>query len=226
MAALSWQGAASAAATSVAIPTHAVGDIIVLFAFRNGSSAGVSAPAAGGTVPTWISLQSPSTTGISGQGSYFVATATNHTTGTWTNATLVAVGVVRGQHPSSPIGGNNNNATGTATADCPGAAITLADSSGASFILALIGAGTPQVAFNTAPSGWTRRTTTNPTPGSAPGICINTKDTTTSGAAVTQSNGGSATGDATMVVEIKVAPFVPKPHNFQLSTAVARAAFR
>jgi hypothetical protein len=105
---------ASAAATSVAIPTHQVGDLIVVSA--RGTVA-PSVPAAGGTVPAWTTIQSSAQFSIALTVVAFVATATNHTTGTFTNATHIGVLVLRPAagkklgFGASSVGGANNATT-------------------------------------------------------------------------------------------------------------------
>lgn len=88
--AISRVGTNSASGTSVTIPAHQAGDLIILVAYRRGSS----------TPP---SLAAGSTNIISGNGSasslrvgYKVAAGASETSGTWTSATSMAVHVYRG----------------------------------------------------------------------------------------------------------------------------------
>ena len=79
---------AAVAGSSITLPTHAVGDIIVIFAYRDGATAVPTNPTAGGTVPAWVDIDAAAGANTnSARSAYFVATATNHTSGTWTNAT-------------------------------------------------------------------------------------------------------------------------------------------
>ena len=50
---------AAAAATSITLPTHAAGDLIVIFAFKDGATTIPTVPSAGGTVPTWNTIDGP-----------------------------------------------------------------------------------------------------------------------------------------------------------------------
>jgi hypothetical protein len=139
---------AAVAATTVTLPTHAAGDIIVLFACRR--VAGLpTKPTAGGTVPTWTDIQNPqaASSGAScARCVYTVATASNHTSGTWTNATRIIAVVLRGQD-ASPIGGNaSGNTAQTFGSTAP--AVTLADTSGDSVLLHFYHA------FNVGTTGW------------------------------------------------------------------------
>lgn len=192
--ALTPQGSASAAATSVAIPTHAVGDLIVIFAYRDGSATAPSKPAAGGTVPAWNDINSGAGANTNASRSaYFVATATNHTTGTWTNATGIAAIVLRGQ-AATPIGasdlsGGTANGTGTTPTITPQVA------NGTSFQLHCYGHRTV-TAWDAAPAGFTRRTTVNAE------LAINTKDNTTTGTGGTQTFTSTNSGGRQETIEI------------------------
>jgi hypothetical protein len=153
-------GQASAAATSVAIPAHAVGDLIVVMA--RGTAAAPSVPAASGTVPAWATIQSGLANSIGLTVVSFVATATNTTTGAFTNATHIAVLVLRpgaGKRLQTSAArsavGNGNN---TQTIVYP--ALTLANGGGASTSMGVrVGTRTVAItAVGTAPSGWTNQT--------------------------------------------------------------------
>ena len=86
-----------AGASSIAIPTHAAGDMIVLWIFRDGNAAVATAPTAGGTVPTWIDIEAGSgANSCSSRLVYCIATASNHTSGTWTNGTHMVAAVLTG----------------------------------------------------------------------------------------------------------------------------------
>ncbi len=94
------------AGTTVTLPTHAVGDIIEICAYVNGSNGAATKPSAGGTVPTWVAVHSAGGANTNSLVVYqAVATATNHTSGTWTGATHMGAIVRRGQHATTPIGG-------------------------------------------------------------------------------------------------------------------------
>lgn len=109
------QGSAGATSTSVAIPAHAAGDLILVFV-RNASNTVATTPAAGGTVPAWNVLQTGGANTLSLVSAYFVATASTTTTGTWTGATHIVVLVLR------PASGNTISVRGSSTGN--GAAVT------------------------------------------------------------------------------------------------------
>lgn len=81
--AISFVGANSAAANTLAIPAHQAGDILFMFALR---LTGTAAP----TVPAgWTSLATRSQSSISAVVAFRVATASGTTSGTWTNASAL-----------------------------------------------------------------------------------------------------------------------------------------
>lgn len=94
---------------SLALPTHATGDLILIFAVAPWENA-ITKPAAGGTIPSWT------TSFASGTGGEFymhiawaVATASDRTSGTWTNGYGMQAAVLSGQDSISPIGGRSTN---------------------------------------------------------------------------------------------------------------------
>lgn len=89
---------------SVAIPGHAIGDLLVIFACAPWSNT-VSKPAASGTIPNWNTIYSePAGSEFYTHVAWAVATANNSSSGTWTNAYQMQVAVLSGQG-ASPIGG-------------------------------------------------------------------------------------------------------------------------
>lgn len=186
--AVSLTGYASAAATSVTIPAHNIGDLIVIFAFRDGATSVPTKPTTSGSIPTWVDVDG----GVGGnsctsRSAYCVATATNHTTGTWTNATGIIAVVITGQNYASPVGGHvvSGSTSGT-SANAP--AVTLSDTRGASAILHFYG-HCDVLAWGSAPTGYTRQTEVTTE------VALNTKDVTTSDGAISQplTSGGNPT---------------------------------
>jgi hypothetical protein len=86
-------GSNSTAATSITIPTHQAGDVIIIAA--RGTAAAPSVPAAGGTVPAWATIQSGIANSIGLTVVAFTATGAGHTSGVFTNATHMIVVLVR-----------------------------------------------------------------------------------------------------------------------------------
>jgi surface protein len=76
--------------TSATLPTHQAGDLILAFAFRDGSTTQATQPAG------WSAITSATTTLAAARFSYKIAASGSETTGTWTNATTVIFLVYRG----------------------------------------------------------------------------------------------------------------------------------
>lgn len=188
---------AAAAANNITLPTHAVGDIIVIWAYRDGNANVAAKPTAGGTVPSWVDISSATgAASNSARSAYFVATANNHTSGTWTNATGMVAIVLRGQG-TTPIGGFlQSGGTGTNTAQAP--AITLTNSDGSSVLLEFYGHRTV-TAWSAAPAGYTRQASV------ATEVALNTKDSTTSDGAISQANTAVSSGYRGEQIEILAA---------------------
>lgn len=163
---------------TVTIPTHAVGDDIFIFAFRDGSTTVPSKPSASGTVPAWVDIESGAgANSCSARLAHFVATATNHTSGTWTNATGMIAVVIQNQ-ASSPIGGHAEGG-GTSSTLATAPSITQQQTTGKALILEFYGHRTV-TAWSTAPSGYTRKAS------NATEVCLNSKDLSTSDGSISQ----------------------------------------
>lgn len=150
------QGVGSGVGTSVAIPAHQIGDLLLVFT-RAASATPPPAPAAGGTVPTWTVAQSASANTIALVSAWTRATAATHTTGTWTGASHTCAMVLRpdaGMIVSVGISsvGNGNN---TQTIIYP--ALTLSTTGGTSWGVRCGTRGVAITAVGTAPTNWTNR---------------------------------------------------------------------
>lgn len=84
---VTWRSGASAAGNTVAMPTHVAGDLIWAIAFRDGSTIAPTLPAG------WTTHGSSNNTGCAYILAWKTAASASETTGTWTNATSVAVSV-------------------------------------------------------------------------------------------------------------------------------------
>lgn len=183
-----FQGANASHAETVTIPTHAAGDIIVIFA-KASVNAAPTKPAASGNVPAWVDIDSVSGSYTGTYTAYFVATGSTHTSGTWTGASAMVAAVLRGQNTSTPIGGHGYSAASATGNTCPGAAITLTNSSGSSQILEFYGYGdnvNTVTSISAAPTGHTRKVDGTWAGSQGEMVALNTKDDTTSDGAVAQ----------------------------------------
>jgi hypothetical protein len=189
------KGAVSAAATSVTLPAHVAGDLIVIFTFKDGATTVPTTPAAGGTVPTWTLIDGPTGANLSAsKTAYAIATSSTHTTGAWTGATGIVAYVISGADDVNPIGGHAmSGSTGLNTTQAP--AITQTATDGSSLILEFFGHRTV-TAWSAATAGYTRQTSV------ATEVCSNTKDSTTSDGAVSQACTATSSGYRGATVEI------------------------
>lgn len=209
---------AAVTTTTITLPTHAPGDLIFIGASTSANSA-ITTPTAGGTVPTWVNIDASNDGNGGIKTAYAIATAANHTSGTWTNAGELAVIVIRGQS-TSPIGGHIINSSTSTGPGVTAPSITLRNSTGTALQLYLHSGGFSS--WSTAPAGYTRRVSAN---GSSHGTCLNTKDITTSDGSVVQNGtwAGLTTGTRSATVEVLAVAVVPKA-NLYLQ-AIPRASY-
>jgi hypothetical protein len=194
---VTYKAAAGANSTSVAIPSHNVGDLIVVW--THGTSVSPTKPTASGTVPAWVDIASDTRQRLT----YFVATATNTTTGTWTNSIRIVAVVLSGQ-AGSPIGGNAlRNGNSTSTVVVPSA--TLRNSDGTSQILHFANAGqatTPLFTDTFSVSGYTVRLGGVGGNGNNTGFRLVTKNSTTSAESITIGTSIGTQWNASATLEI------------------------
>jgi hypothetical protein len=106
--AISRVGSASAQATTITIPTHQSGDLILIVANRNNSTAA--------TIPSgWVVLNNSGASGVSISLAWKIAQSSSETSGTWTNASAMHCAVYRGSVGSLvmnlPVGAATGNST-------------------------------------------------------------------------------------------------------------------
>lgn len=104
--AIRFLGGAATTSTSVTIPAHRPGDLIIIFAFNSGNTL-PSVPTATATTPTWTVAGSDSGNNTASVLAYAFATGSNHTTGTWTNATRIWAIPVRNVADFGAVAGNS-----------------------------------------------------------------------------------------------------------------------
>ena len=187
----------AANATVLTLPAHAVGDLIIIAAYR-ASNTVATKPAASGTVPAWVDIDAPTGTNTNSlRTAYFKATATNHTSGTWASATGMTAIVLRNQNPASPLGGHG---VGTGSAGGAGSiapAVTMTKTDGTSFLLH-IHFHPSATNFTTVPTGYTRLFAST-----AANMCMNRKTATTSDGAIAQTDDNAiATSYAAASIEL------------------------
>lgn len=150
--AITFIGANQVAGTSVSIPAHQAGDLILMFAYRSSSATAPSVPG-GGTGP-WTTVNSSGGNTNSAVVAYRIATGPGTTSGTWTNATHLHVSVYRGASQTNPIGTTAVTGAANSTIVVPG--LTLQRSDGTSVVWNAHGHRSASTNI-AAPSGMTRR---------------------------------------------------------------------
>ncbi len=155
--AITYIGSATAAATTVTLPTHQAGDLILIFAFRDSSSTAPSLPSGYTSKAT---ASSDDFDGAAMRLGYKIAASGSETSGTWTNATQLVCHVYRGVDQTTPLGasgGTTRQTQGTTTASYP--TLTLSVANGTSWIAGFGGSENTTSAIDTAPAGMVQRAT-------------------------------------------------------------------
>lgn len=123
--AISFEGTNSAASTSVSIPAHQAGDLLIITASRNNSTS-ASLPSG------WTNILNTSSGSHSTRVGYRIAPSSGTVSGTWSNASTLIVSVYRGVNPTSPIGAANFTSANSGTVNFP--ALTLTKPGGTSWV--------------------------------------------------------------------------------------------
>jgi hypothetical protein len=156
---LTFKGAQYGNGTSIAIPSHSPGDLLILTTYR-GYDWIYGPPAAGGTVPAWNQLLAEST-GVGFSLSYAIATASNHTSGTWRGQSMTC-SVVGGANELTPIGAYSYYYNTGYNVSIPaiqpgyvGAGIYPVKTDGSSMFISIYGSSQYTTGNFSAPSGYT-----------------------------------------------------------------------
>lgn len=185
---------------TLSMPTHAAGDLIVGFAFRDGNNTPYPAVPSG---ENWSALDQGGGTGLGGisiatTSFYKIAASSSENFGTATDATGVQVVVYRSDTGSINIGAhamNWNTSVGTGS-DVLYAALTLTNSP--SWVAAQVGHRRTDTSLETPPTGMTLRE--NPRAGgSSEGGIFDTNGTVASWSNQTVTVGGTTTGNGWVV---------------------------
>ena len=149
-------GQASAAATTIAIPAHQIGDIIIMFT-RRASNTPAGIPGSGPTVPVWTTILSAGANTLALTAAYTVATQTNHTSGTWGTASHICCIVLRADAGKTLAMGASANLNGSNNQIIGYPALTLAALDGTSHGLRVGTRGIAVAAVGTPPTSWTNQ---------------------------------------------------------------------
>lgn len=193
----------SAAGTNTATPpTHKIGDLMIVFAFRDGS---ITNPTIGTGSPTTFTTITNTTDGTSCSVSagWKRCASTSETVGTWTNSSRLICVVYRGQLDSgTPIG--TFAATSGTTSTVTYTSRTLANSNviGSSWFCAFAGISTVDTSLETPPTGMTLRQ--NNVDATAEASAFDTNGPATADWPSTNVAAGGTNGNwVSMVIEIK-----------------------
>lgn len=162
---VSYIGATSAESTSVTLPSHQAGDLIVMWALRYGSLLGPTVPA--GWHYRYLSQRAGGTS-LSIAISAKVAASSAETSGTWTNATHLLAAVYRDDANYIVLADPTYRRANSTTINYNGkaAATTVSNSEGplgtslaisSAWVLGLVACHLNTAGIDTAPSGMTHR---------------------------------------------------------------------
>lgn len=142
-------GAANAEATSVSLPAHQVGDLIILCVYRIGSTVAPTAPAG------WNVLAGPTgANSLNRQVVFKWAQSTSETSGTWTNATMIDAVVYRSD-AGFVVPGVVASVVNGASLTLSFGALTLRDSGGTAWIVGSACTSSTDNDIETPPTGVT-----------------------------------------------------------------------
>jgi alpha-tubulin suppressor-like RCC1 family protein len=158
---------ASGAVTGTSATISATeGDLVIVYAFRSGSTASPTAPGA-----QWTPIQSGATggggTNAASLTAYrFAPSAGMTSTGTWTDATAISWAIFRGAHPTTPIGNSARAGENTTGTYIRYPAVALAATNGSSWLVGFGGRVTTgaHAAVANAPGGMTNHHSAPATP--------------------------------------------------------------
>lgn len=180
--------------TSATLPTHQAGDLILAFAYRDGSTTPPTVPSPFTAVTAGTGSGGGGAANSSVVGS-FVATGSGTSSGTWTNATSVVFHVYRSTQGVGAIAGTNGSST-TITYPALGLNVT----NGSSWVAGFAGHQSTDVAITTAPSGMTNRSSVSDATDEAAGH--DTNGGVSSWSQQTASVGGTSASWRSWTVEI------------------------
>jgi hypothetical protein len=134
--------------TSITIPTHQAGDVLIIWSTRANSTPP--------TIPVeWTPIHSSGASSTSIAMGYFVAVDDATVSGTWTNAAHMVCVVYRGVASIGTIGSASGLITASSTEDANFATIALSETNGTSWVLGAIVARDLITGLNNTPGGMT-----------------------------------------------------------------------
>lgn len=174
--------------TSAVLPAHQVGDLILIFAYRDGNNTAPSLPSG------YKNIVSNGANTNSLRVGYKFATSTSETSGTWTSATSVVAIVYRG----ASIGASAVGGTTSTTVTYP--ALTLRRTNNTSWVVGGAGHRSVDTNVQNAPSGMTN---VNSVLDATDELAVHDTNTTVSSWSSTNvSVGGTSSGWRSAVIEL------------------------
>lgn len=192
-------GSSGGAGTTITIPAHRAGDLIVIFAYRDGSNIAPSLPAG------YINIASGAANFNSSRVGYKLAISASETSGTWTSATHLIVYVIRQFDNINAVNTTATRTGGTGTTVTYGTLSPLKDTDGRSLVIAFGGHRSVDTTLENAPTNMANRVTfVNATSEIAAhdGYLADWQSTNVSVA-------GTSSGWETIVIEVRGSKYVP-----------------
>jgi hypothetical protein len=179
--------------TSATLPSHQTGDLLLAYAYRDGSTAAPTNPSG------WTSIASGNGANTnSALLTYKIAGSSSETATGFTSATSLIVHVYRNINAASPIGGNNFATASSSTITYP--TLTMTSTAGKSWVAGFAGHRSTNTAIATEPTGLVNRSSVSDATDQAAGF--DTNSGVTAWTQQTASVGGSASGWFARTVEI------------------------
>ena len=190
--AISYVSSGTGTNSIASMPSHQAGDLLIFFAYRDGSTTNPTLPAG------FTSITAPDGTSSSTTVGYKIAASGSETSGTWTNATSLICHVYRSSTGSVFPGAVATNTGSSTTVNYP--ALTLNNTGGSSWVLGFAGCNQSDMSLETAPSLMTNRSTVSDATDEAAGA--DTNGGVTSWSSTNVSVGGTSGPWTTAVIEI------------------------
>ena len=181
-----YKGAANGTTTAT-IPSHVSGDLLIAFAFRDGSTTQPTLPAG------WTSIRTQAGTTCCGRWAWKRAASSSETSGTWTNASALEIAVYSGV---DRVGASASQAGTVATVTWPALSMEF----GNSWVLASAGHRSVNTTLETPPTGLTFRD--GRVDATAEAAAFDTDGLVTSFGSVARNVGGTASGWVAGTVEL------------------------
>jgi hypothetical protein len=208
-----FKSSATAEATTIAtMPTHASGDVLYMFAFRDGTAVAPTVPAG------WTQIGSAAANSCAAILAYKIAASSSETSGTWTNASELVCQVYSGAYGKDFTFAFQTGSSATVTYP----ALPLINTSGSSLVAAFGGHRSINGSMGTAPTGMTQRANREGATADAAGF--DTNGGVTSWSSQNVASGETASGYITCVVEVLSLSTAGIVLDSAQSTAVAAAS--